>query len=152
MELGKSVVLEFPCRWVTYQDIDRAKAVSEIDSLATVLVRGCEAVTGVYMRLCDLVRNGPLSDLEVRKILGAHFPRQRVSEIIRVSKAPEHIYNRYTAGFFGFKSALRECRAYTVTPNETLRRRQIRRAIGRLIALADAPAIFQHGERTIEIR
>lgn len=150
-DLGGEVTLTFPQRW-TVGCLDLGQSKRELDRLSSICIRGADAVIGVYMRICDLIRSGPLTDDEARSILSNHFAQPRVSEILRVARAPDEIYSRYTAGFFGFKAAVRQCRAYNITPADELKRRQIRRAIGRLISLAEGPAVFQHGGRTIEIR
>lgn len=139
MELSGLTVINFPSRWAL-RGKNARPALAELNSLAATIVRGCEAITGVYMRMTDLIRSTGLTDAQVREALEPHFPPARISEILRVSRAPESVYVRYTAGFFGFKAALRECRGYMVTPSDELRRRKIRRTAERLVLLLDGPA------------
>lgn len=131
-ELAPGEIITFPSRWV----IRRAGNYElELKQLAGIITRGAEAIAGVYMRMCDIVRQGSLTDSEVREILAPYFPQPRISELLRVSRAPEEVYKRYTAGFFGFKAALRECRGYQITGGPELLRRKIARAAERLILL-----------------
>lgn len=73
-----------------------------------------------------------------------------MSEILRVARAPEEIYSRYSTGFFGFKAALKSCRMYNVTPSEELTRRKIKRAAERLILLVNgAGEVRVNGRRIV---
>lgn len=139
MDLDKTTHLDIPTRW-TLQKRDHQTATTELSKIAGLLVRGAEALGDLYMRMCDLIRESDLTDNEIRKILAPHFPQPRISEILRVSRAPREVYVRYTAGFFGFKAALRQCRGYQITPNAELCRRKIRRAAERLVLLVHGPA------------
>lgn len=139
-ELAAPKTVAFPNRWTLRAFDDPMEAVSEINSLAQTLVTGAEAISGVYMRMCDVIRKADLPDWKVRQQLGKYFPQPRVSEIMKVARASDEVYLRYSAGFFGFKSALKQCRAYSITPSQELKRRQVRRAAERLIAL------LGHGE------
>lgn len=134
MELaGAGVSLTFPTRWVISGG--QAEPEEELNRLCEILIKGADAIAGTYMRMCDLIRSSNVSDKRARGILSAYFPDSRVSEIIRVSRAPDEVYRRYTTGFFGFKAALREVRGYQITPTEELNRRKARRAAQRLTEL-----------------
>jgi uncharacterized protein (DUF2236 family) len=139
MELGTPVKLTIPSRWVVINR-DHQAAQAELSQIAIILVRSAEAIGDLYMRMCDLIRESDITDDEVRHILESHFPPSRISEILRVSRAPREVYIRYTAGFFGFKAALRQCRGYQVTAAKELCRRKIRRAAERLVLLLGGPA------------
>lgn len=147
MELAPPVTLSFPSRWT----IGHKDAKVELGALAQTLTRGAEAMAGLYMRMCDLIRDAGLTDSEVREILSAHFPQPRISEILRVSRAPNEVYVRYTAGFFGFKSALKECRGYQVNTSAELNRRKTRRAAERLILLTGGSGSIQIKGKVITI-
>lgn len=148
MDLSSEIVLRLPSRWAVNR-LDRIGTVNELAHLAKTLCTGCEALTGLYMRMCDLIRGSDLTDIEARAILSPHFSQPRISEILRVSRAPEAVYARYTAGFFGFKAALKECRGYQVTPIAELRVRKIRRAAERLVLLLGGPAQLRVREHRI---
>jgi hypothetical protein len=151
MELAQPKIIEVPARWTLGRFTPETAAI-ELQALGEVLNRGCEALGGLYMRMCDLIRSSGLSDSEVRKALDRHFPEARISEILRVSRAPEQVYLRYRAGFFGFKAALRECRGYQVTPTGELTRRKVRRAAQRLVALMPQPGELAIGGRVVSVR
>lgn len=134
------VTVGFPLRWTTGKSLPYAEAVADLDRLGRIIVKGTDAICGVYMRICDTVRTGRIPESEVRTILARYFPGPRISEILCVSRAPEEVYHKYTAGFFGFKSALKHCRLYNITPSEELKRRQAKRAANRLLMLLGAPS------------
>jgi len=150
MELTNPIIIEVPGRW-TLQHRDASSVSRELSTLAETLIRGCEALHGCYMRICDLVRLHELTDKEVKEALGKHFPQPRISEILRVSRAPEDVYRRYRSGFFGFKAALEQCRGYRVTPNAELNRRRIRRTAERLVLLLDGPGELKIRGRLISV-
>lgn len=131
---------------------DAKLAFDELGKLAEVLAKGCEALGGLYMRMTDLIRSSGLADSEVRQALDRHFSPARISEILRVSRAPEQVYLRYRGGFFGFKAALRESRGYRITPNQELQRRKVRRAAQRLVALMPQPGELAVGARVVSVR
>lgn len=104
MDLGHPILIKCPNRWTLCTNSEQAKL--EIAELAEVINQGTQALGGVYMRICDTIRNAGLLDSEVRKALSPHFPPPRISEILKVCRAPEMVYARYHAGFFGFRAAL----------------------------------------------
>lgn len=114
---------------------DRGAAIAEIEDIARYIESGVEALSGMYLRICDIIRAHDLSDNEIRTVLESHFPPPRISEFIRVARAPYSVYVRYRAGFFGFKAALRACSGFHVTPNERLKQRRIQHAAERLAKL-----------------
>lgn len=142
--------ISLPSRW-TIGSNTHAENIAELGRLATVLAKAAEAISGVYMRMCDTIRNGGLDDWEVRQALKPHFSEARISELLRVARAPEEVYKRYSGGFFGFKAALRECRLYNITPGEELKRRAVRRAAHRLVSLLQAGAVLRIKDRTITV-
>lgn len=144
-ELTEPKTIECPSRWTLFGSQTLEQGKTEIQKLAGIIVKGTEALGGVYMRLVDTIRHHGFTDDEVRKMLSRHFSEPRVSEILRVAKAPEEVYNRYMAGFFGFKAALRECRSYTITPGTELIRRKAKRAAIRLITLGVTGEIHVKG-------
>jgi len=150
MDLCAPTIVEFPSRW-TIQKHDTVSAARELSSLAETLVKGCEAIHSLYMRMCDLIRQNQLSDNEVRKLLEKHFPHPRISEILRVSRAPDEVYRRYRAGFFGFKAALAECRGFTINSTSELTRRKIRRCAERLVLLLDGPGKLEIRGRVVSV-
>lgn len=133
-ELSSPTSVSFPGRW-TLGELTDEQTVIEIENLSRIIVQGCEAISGVYMRLVGRIRECSLPDWKIRRELGKHFPQPRVSEIMRVARAPQDVYLKYSAGFFGFKSALKQCRYYHTSPTQMLLERQARRAAERLIAL-----------------
>lgn len=150
MEICEPTTIDFPSRW-TFHPKNQEEAARELSTLAETLAKGCEAVHGLYMRMCDLIRLTELPEDQIRKSLSRHFPQPRISEILRVSRAPDEVYRRYRAGFFGFKAALAECRGYRITPTKELNRRKIRRTAERLVALLDGPGELRIRGKTITI-
>jgi hypothetical protein len=132
--LGTETTLVVPARWSCGR-MTHAQAVAEVDNLARMLVNGIAALSGVYLRICDTIRQSGLTDDEIRDGLGKHFPPQRVSEFIRIARAPDEVYRRYRAGFVGFRATLSECRGYRLHSDDWLKRRKIRRTAERLIGL-----------------
>lgn len=151
MELADAVTITFPSQWAIVKLRD-ADAQIEIKNMAKTIQRGTAAVVGLYMRMCQTIRQSTLSDAQVRDILSDHFNDQRISEILRVSRAPEQVYQKYTAGFFGFKAALRECRGYRIMETEDLHRRKLRRAARRLVELTSEPMELEVQGRVVSIR
>lgn len=143
--------VQFPSRWtvVKYENTQQVKR--ELGKLAETVIAGTKAVVGVYMRMCDLVRSSGLTDQEVRDVLLPLFPPPRVSDILRVSRAPRDVYERYTAGFFSFKAAVERCRLYHITPTEELRSRKIRRAADRLVELMGGPGEICVKDRRVRV-
>jgi hypothetical protein len=137
-------VLEIPNRFWDLTKRTHAEAVEEIGRLAGILSTGATALGGLYSRVCDLIRKNNLTDREIRDTLSKHFPSSRVAEFIRVANAPPEVYRRYYGGFIGFKTALAECRGYQIHTDDELRKKKIRRAAERLIAL------LAEGEVTIK--
>ena len=138
--------LEVPARWTLFSGVDVAEAKREIVRFAGIINRGTEAISGLYMRMVDMIRHYGLTDAEVNELLREHFPGPRISEILRVSRASDEVYNRYRTGFFGFKAALQECRGYAVTPSQELKRKKVRRAAERLIVLGAQGVIKVRGK------
>lgn len=134
--------LALPDRWVT-EKLSHTEALREVKNLGNVLNKATTAVGHCYMRLCDVIRDYKLTDDEVRVALKDSFPKQRISELLRVANAPGEIYARWHTGFFGFKAALRECRYYNITKTDVLLDRQKRRAAERLVKLAGAGEVIE---------
>src|SRR4051812_44532618 len=76
--------ISFPIRWTTRRIPNADAAAKEIDYLSSTLAKSAEAIHGLYMRLCDVIRAGHLTEGQIRNILATHFPLSRVSEILRV--------------------------------------------------------------------
>lgn len=150
MEITNAKTIAFPCRWKLGK-MTEEQSINEIDSLSRVLIEGCEAIAGVYMRLCDTIRESEAEDWVIRRSLSKHFSQPRVSEIMRVSRAPDDVYLKYTAGFFGFKAALEACRYYNITPTEHLKRRKVMRAAERLVQLTGGSGELRIRDRLITI-
>jgi hypothetical protein len=138
VELGEPVSITFPCRWT----LGVVNTLEELESLAPTIVKGVDAISGVFMRLCDTIRKSELPDWKVRQYLGKHFLPPRVSEIMRVTRAPDDVYLKYSAGLFGFKAALKQCRSFHVTPTDELNRRKAKKTAQRLVELTGG----LHGE------
>lgn len=152
MELAAPKTLTIPCRWsVNNRQLTSVEAQNEIAGLAEIVKEGTRAIAGVYMRLCDVIRDAQLSDDDVRTALRPHFKDARISEILRVSRAPYEVYSRYSAGFFGFKATLSMCRGFRVPLSPEMRRRKIRRAAERLISLLDGPQIIPVRGRVVRV-
>lgn len=150
-ELAPERIISVPSRWALLPQ-DRALSIAEVQRLGDIINRGAEALCSCYMRMCDLIRDRELTDDEVRGALSASFPPPRISEILRVAKAPDSVYKRYRAGFFGFKAALAECRAYNVLPETRLAQARIRRAAERLVKLAGPGATVRVGKFAVAIQ
>lgn len=148
-ELAEYAVI-VPSRWAI-MPLDHAGALRELDRLAGVLVEGAEALGGLYMRICDTMREHQLTDTEIRSVLERHFPPPRVSEFIRIARAPEEVYRRYRGGFVGFRAALAECRGYHVHGDGWLTQRKIRRAAERLVLLLGQGEVAVRGRRVIVV-
>lgn len=116
---------------------NRTETLKELDRCAAILAHGLEQLSGLYMRMCDLIRDHDLTDAEIRQVLGKHFPPPRVSEFCLVARAEPETYRRYRAGFVGFKATLAECRGYRLHGNAWLHQRKVRRAAERLVTLLD---------------
>lgn len=144
-EAVSPTVLTIPSRWGKGK-FSHDEAIEEIDRLAKILVRGADALCGLYLRICDTIRESRLENEEIRSTLSKHFPPPRVSEFIKIANAPEDVYRRYRAGFIGFRAALSECRGYRINSSEFLQSKKIRRAARRLIDL------IGHGEVTVKGR
>lgn len=151
VELAGDQTLVFPSRWVISKQTHE-EDVKEIGKLGEIILKGAEAICGVYMRLCDRIRESDLSEDEIRRALEPHLPQPRISEIMRVSRSSKAIYSRYMAGFFGFKAALKECRGYTVTPDEELKQRKIHRTAKRLLDLMKGQGSVAVNGKTITIK
>jgi len=138
--------ISIPGRWdsiVTSRDAAKC----EIQKCVQCLAIGTEALHGVYMRICDLIRQHSFTDAEVRELLADRFPPPRVSELLRVANAPPETYRRYRCGFVGFRAALAECRGYRINDTEHLKRRKIKRAASRLLSLMGAGQVEVGGHR-----
>lgn len=123
-----------PSRW-DWTNRSRVEVLQELDKCAQILVKGTEALSGLYLKMCDMIREHGLTDDEIRVALCKHFPPPRISEFLKVARAPDLVYRRYRAGFVGFKAVLAECRGYRIHQDEWLKRRKIRRAAERLMLL-----------------
>ena len=130
---------------------DTRAAIRDVRTLAQVAAQGMVAVAGVYMRMCDLIRSANLTDDDIRSALVDIFPQSRISEILRVARAPDETYRRYRMGMFGFKAALAECRGYRINPTSVLTTRRIRRAAERLVKLSDGPLTVRVRDRTVVV-
>lgn len=137
-------VLSIPSRW-TFEKQTHAEAIQEIDTLAQLLVTGAEALSGLYLRICDTIRKHELTPDEIRDVLGKHFPPPRVSEFVRIAQAPPEVYRRYHAGFVGFRATLAACRGYRITADGELHHRKIRRAAERLVQLMGSGCVSVRG-------
>lgn len=128
------ITLSIPSRW-HFAKLTHSEALSEVDRLAKILVKGADALCGLYMRICGTIREHRFTDTEIRHTLGKHFPPPRVSEFVKIANAPPEVYRRYEAGFIGFRSALAECRGYTIHSTDFLKSKKIRRTAERLVNL-----------------
>lgn len=135
-ELAPAITVTIPSRW-QIQRRTHAEALEEIRQIGQVIERASQAVCGAYMRICDIIRESKLTEDEVRKQLAESFPPSRISEILKVAHAPEHVWAYYKAGTFGFKGALKGARLYGLPRTHHLTQRQIKRAIERLILLTE---------------
>lgn len=142
------VTLSIPSRW-NFEKLTHAEAVEEVDRLAQILVRGTDALCGLYLRICETIRVRQFTDEEIRSVLGKHFPQPRVSEFVKIANAPPEVYRRYQAGFIGFRAALAECRGYRINTTEFLKSKKIRRTAGRLIDLMGQGEVVVKGKRVL---
>jgi hypothetical protein len=124
---------------------DHEQALRELDRLSGILVQGTQALGGLYMRIVTLIRESAMTPAECRKVLEKHFPESRISEILRVANAPDEIFRRYTAGFFGFRAALKQCRGYQLPDTAEIQQRKIKRTAARLVRLMNQGEIFVAG-------
>ncbi len=147
--LGDSLppaTITIPGRWAG-STLTHAEAVAEVDRLAAILVKGTDALCGLYLRICDTIRLRKFTDDEIRETLSKYFPAPRVSEFVKIANAPDEVYRRYHAGFIGFRSALAECRSYTINSTHALKQKKIRRTAERLINLIGAGEVTVKGKR-----
>lgn len=135
------IALDIPSQW-DWNNYTHEQAVAEIDRCAGILARGAEALSGLYVKICTLIRRHGLTDSEIRDALSRHFPPPRVSEFITIAHAPDEVFRRYHAGFVGFRATLNECR-YKLHSDAWRRQRTIRRTAERLIHLL--------GQGTVEV-
>lgn len=109
--LAPDFKLEIPSRWAFIKrDAPAEEVLSQLEAMAQIARNGSEALVGLYMRICDVIRQTNIPHKDARKVLSKYFCQPRVSEILRVSRAPHDVYTRYRIGFFGFKAALRATR------------------------------------------
>jgi len=140
------VIVTIPGRFVVSQ-LTHEQAIEAVDRLALILSKGIEALSGLYLRVCDTIRDNGLTDDEIRHTLSKYFPPPRVSEFIRIANAPLETYRRYRAGFIGFRAALNECRGYRILSTETLTQKKIRRAAERLVMLYPQGQLVVRGKQ-----
>ena len=146
---GLAMELEIPSRFGDIRQRTHGEAVLEIDRLARILATGADALRGLYLKICDMIRSHELTDEEIRSVLGRHFPPPRVSEFVKIANAPPEVYRRYYAGFIGFRAALAECRGYRRHTTKELHRKKVRRAAERLITLLGQGEVVVCGKRVI---
>ncbi len=138
----KLVTLQIPGRWFQLnRELPHEIAVKQLFELGEMFMRGAMAVGNLYMRICDHIRMYEIDPLEVSQALTkAGFPDSRISEIKRVAYAPQDVYLEYSAGQYGFRVALAKSRLFYAAQRTKAhaKRRQLRKAAGRLIKLASA--------------
>lgn len=135
-----TVTLELPGRWfMPSRTQSRETSLKQLRQLGELFVRGAMAVGNLYLRICDHIRAYDIDPAEVSQALSqAGFPESRISEVKRVAYAPQEIYMEYSAGRYGFRVALEKSRLYYAAhrTKPQAKRRQLRKAAGRLIKLA----------------
>lgn len=143
-ELAVAFSLEIPSRWalVDNKSMPRNQVIAYIEELASTTAKGVEALQGLYMRMCDTIRESRLTDEDATSALSKHFPEPRVMEILTVCHASEEVYTQYRSSFFSFRTRLKQCRLYHVTPTKQLKQRQIARASRRVVELLGEPTKF----------
>lgn len=145
----QSRALIIPTRFAASRPRD---PVAELSRLAEIFYRGSDALADLYRRMCDLIRTEGLTDEEARAALMHHLAPSRVSEILRICRAPSLIYNKYITGIWGFKAAVSHARLYQITPSDELRRRKMRRAAERLVlTVGDAGEKILVRGRVVEV-
>jgi hypothetical protein len=111
MDLEPGTVLEVPPRsFLAGRGLPRDVAVRQLQELGGLYGRGGEAVGTIYKRLCEHVRRYDLGPSEVRKALAGSFSSVRISEILKVTAAPEPLWFDYMAGEVSFRLVLLKTR------------------------------------------
>ena len=104
-ELAPEKTLVIPARWsISDTKASRPAVLADVRKMGETLNRGAEAICGLYLRLCDTIRDHNLTRDEVRAALSKALPEPRISELLRVANAPDGVYMRYRVGLVGFQS------------------------------------------------
>ncbi|MCZ7640564.1 MAG: hypothetical protein M5U12_33605 [Verrucomicrobia bacterium] len=126
--------------------LSHSEALAKVREVAGLFERGGEAVTGLYLGLCDLIRTHELEAAEVRPVLlAAGWSKSRASEVLRVAGAPESVWREYSARLVGFKVALQRTRLYRMVGrgSQRYRERMARRAGVRLVQRLDGLPVVE---------
>ena len=133
--LSSPTTIHFPARFRLYhRNATRVQLLGELSKMGATFSRGAEAMRGLYYQIADMIRRHDFSDSEVREALKQHFPEQRISELLRVARAPQEVFNKYELKLIGFRAALKEAREFTLPKTEARTKRQLRRSAERLVA------------------
>jgi hypothetical protein len=152
-ELAAHRILTIPTRYVIRKNATRHECLAELTRLGAIFANGAEALGSLYLRITDLIRNERLTDAEVRDSLCDHFPPSRISELLRVATAPDHIYCNYKLRVSGFRATLERTRMYAQLPADSrLVERKKVRAAARLASLCQPFEVFRIGEKLVEIK
>lgn len=135
-ELSGPVTVVFPGQFhLTQGKPSREQVLEQIDSMAATLNKGATAVRGLYLRICQTIREHNISDEDARATLGRHMPEPRVSEMLRIARSDKDLWARFEAGIIGYRSALRGARYYSIN-TETWKKRALRRTAQNFIKIA----------------
>lgn len=136
VELGCRVQIDIPSEgFLAGRNVPRDRMVKELAELAGLYGKTGQAVGGLYKRICEHVRRYDLGPSEVRKALGGTFSGVRISEILRVTAAPEPLWFDYMAGEVSFKVVLLRTRLSRSVraKSSAVRWRNCRRAASRMV-------------------
>jgi hypothetical protein len=113
----------------------REEVIGELTKLVHTLSSGAKVLSGLYMRVCDMMRNYNLSDDDIRTVLRPHFSNPRICDFLKIVHSPDEVYRKYRGGFIGFRATIEQCRTFLVPQTELLKTKRVRRVAARLLFL-----------------
>ena len=157
INLAPDIEVRIPSRhWLPDRTQTRREVLVTLCNLGATFKKGSEALGGLYLRICDHIRQYEITPEEARFTLASvGFDKVRASEVIRVAYAPAKVYNEFSARLIGFKVALSKTRLYYMAGRgkQRYKRRQLQRAGVRLVKRLEENGLnewsFAHRKFTI---
>ena len=87
---------------------ERAEILDQLEKMAGRVARNVEAMSGLYLRICEAIRETNIPVKDARAVLSKHFNKQKTSELLRISKTSKEEYLRYRTELFRSKAAVPE--------------------------------------------
>jgi len=92
----------------------------EVLEIGEAIIKKTGEVAGLYLSLCLNIRKNHIAPVKVAELLKSlGFHRVRISEINKVSNAPDDVFTNYQARAIGFNKALEFARVENETIVET---------------------------------